>query len=207
VAVSCESRKLEFAMKLIRSTTQADMVAVFLKAEIASKRFGHMILDLLEQDGKSRTVVDIPDITSSEENTYRRQLLAAYRAYVFNELPAHIAWYRALLTRKEVAKIRYIDYDYWNELSSHTRLPRVASGAIVAGREIFGVSNKAFFDVAQVLREGVRFPELILVGASPTAVLTVYEGHVRLTAYMLAPEYLPKVLEVIVGFAPECAQI
>ena len=194
-------------MKLVKSTTEADMIAVFLKAEIGSQRFGQIVLALLEHDKKSRTVVDMPDITNRDENTYRRKLLGAYRTYVFEELPTHVAWYRALLTRQEVAKVRYIDYDYWNELSSHTRLPHVAIEAIVAGREIFGVSNEGFLDCAQALREGVRFPELILVGASPTAVLTVFEGHVRLTAYMLAPECLPEELEVIVGFAPECAQI
>jgi len=46
-----------------------------------------------------------------------------------------------------------------------------------------------------------------LVGATPAADLTVYEGHLRLTAYLLAPECIPEELEVIVGFAPECAQI
>lgn len=194
-------------MKLIRPTTEADMVAVFLKAEIASERFGQIVLDLLEHNRKNRAVVDMSDITNSGENTYRRQLLGAYRAYVFEELPTHVAWYRALLAREEVATIRYIDYDYWNELSCHTRLPRVAIEAIVAEREIFGVSNVGFLNCAQALREGIRFPELILVGASPTADLTVFEGHVRLTAYMLAPECLPKELEVIVGFAPECAHI
>ena len=131
-------------MKLIRPTTEADMIAVFLKAEIKSERFGQIILDLLEHDNKSRTVVDMPDITNSDENAYRRQLLGAYRAYVFEELPIHVTWYRALLTREEVAEVRYINYDYWNELSSHTRLPQVAIEAIVAGREIFGVSNEAF---------------------------------------------------------------
>ena len=194
-------------MKFLRPTTEADMIAVFLKTEITSVRFGQIILALLEQQNKSRTIVDLPDITNTDENTYRRQLLAAYRAYVFEELPTHVAWYRALLNREEVARIKYIDYDYWTELSNHTRLPRVASETILAGREIFGVSNDGFLRIAQALREGVHFPELILVGASPSADLTVYEGHVRLTGYMLAPEYLPEELEVIVGFAPECAQI
>ena len=64
-----------------------------------------------------------------------------------------------------------------------------------------------FLRAAQALRKGALFPELILVGVSPTDQLTVFEGHVRLTAYMLAPECLPERLEVIVGFAPECAQI
>jgi hypothetical protein len=194
-------------MKLVRLTAEADMIAAYLKAEIASRRYGRTILDLLKRDQQDRSIVDVPDIASREANAYRRQLLGTYRAYVFEELPAQTAWYRVLLNREEVARVRYIDYDYWNELSNHTRLPRVAAETIRAGREIFGVSNQGFLDLAQALREGACLPELILVGESPGAVLTVYEGHVRLTAYMLAPECLPDEMEVIVGFAPGCAGI
>jgi hypothetical protein len=194
-------------MKLICPTTEADMIAVYLKAEIVSERFGQIILDLLKQHGRPRAIVDTPDISNREENAYRRYLLAAYRSYIFDELPAHIAWYRAILNVEEVSRIRYINYDYWNELSNHTRLPRVAAEVIATGREIFEVSNAGFLKVAQALREGACFPEIILVGESPADVLTVYEGHVRLTAYMLAPECIPKELEVIAGFAPECALI
>jgi hypothetical protein len=123
-------------MKLIRPTTEADMVAVYLGAEIASKRWGQLILDLLERERQSRAVVDKPDITNRAENTCRKRLLEAYRSYVFKELPAEVAWHRALLTLEEVARVRYIDYDYWNELSSQTRLPRVAAETIRAGQEI-----------------------------------------------------------------------
>jgi hypothetical protein len=194
-------------MQLIRPTTEADMIAVYLKAEITSLRFGPIILDLLRQHAKNRVLVDLPDIAQNEENAYRKYLLCAYRDYVFEELPANIEWHRALLNREEIPEVRYIDYDYWNEISANTRLPRVAVQTILAGREIFGVSNEGFLNAAQALRAGARFPELILVGASPGAALTVYEGHLRLTAYLLAPDYLPAELEVIVGFAPECARL
>jgi hypothetical protein len=69
------------------------------------------------------------------------------------------------------------------------------------------VSLQGFLEVAQALRSGARCPELILVGASPDAELTVYEGHLRLTAYLLAPECIPAELAGMVGFAPECAQL
>lgn len=194
-------------MQLIRPTSEADMISVYLKGEIVSERFGHFIIDRLEQHGKSRLLVDRPDIANDDENAFRRYLLGAYRSYVFEELPPDIAWYRALLNREEVARIRYIDYDYWNELSGNTRMPSAAVKTIAAGREIFGVSNEGFLKVAQALREGATFPELILVGTSPDNDLTVYEGHLRLTAYLLAPECIPEDLEVIVGFAPGCAKI
>ena len=184
-----------------------DMIAVFLKAEITSVRFGDKILTQLQRDHKVHSIVEKPDITNASDNVYRRQLLAGYRAYVFEELPAHTAWYRALLTRDEVTKIRYIDYDYWNEISDSTRLPSVAAQAIRAGVEIYGESTQGFLEVAQALRSGIQVPELILVSTAPDAVLTVYEGHLRLTAYLLAPAWIPAEVEVIIGFAPECATI
>jgi hypothetical protein len=194
-------------VRLLYPTTIDDMIAVFLKAEIASERFGEKIISRLRRDRKERSVIDTPDITNMSENGYRRQLLASYRAYVFEELPAHTVWYRALLNHDEVVKIRYIDYDYWNEISDNTRLPIVAAEAIRAGREIYGQSTHAFLDVAEKLRAGARFPELIVVGTSPDEQLTVYEGHGRLTSYLLAPECIPEELEVVAGFAPECDKI
>jgi DNA phosphorothioation-dependent restriction protein DptG len=194
-------------VRLLYRTTIDDMVAVFLKAEIASERFGEKIISQLGLGSKERSVVDTPDITNVVENAYRRQLLASYRAYVFEELPAHTQWYRAVLNRDEVMKIRYIDYDYWNEISDNTRLPIVATETIRAGREIYGQSTQVFLDGAEKLRAGALFPELIVVGTSPEEQLTVYEDHGRLTCYMLAPECIPEALEVVAGFAPECVTI
>jgi hypothetical protein len=151
--------------------------------------------------------VDTPDIDDVAANAIRRRILAGYRPYVFNELPAHTAWYRALLTRAEVAGLRYIDYLYWNEISYGTRSPLVAAGTVRAGQVIFGQGTEGFLDLAQALRDGARFPELIVVGTAPDAPLTVYEGHVRLTAYALALECVPDELEVIAGFAPECERL
>ena len=192
-------------MRLLQATTEEDMIAVFLKAEIASERFGHQIAALLERDGKDRRVVDTPDINNPDENAYRRQLLGDYRAYVLEELPAGASWYRALLNREEVARVKYMDYSYWNEISGGSRLPKDATKAIQAGRKIYGQSNEGFLRVAQALREGAHLPELIVVGASADGELTLLEGHVRLTAYMLASECLPDDLPVIAGFAPEFA--
>jgi hypothetical protein len=194
-------------VRLLHRITEDEMIACYLRAEIPSERFGHKILMQLKRDNKDISIVNAPDLSSKKDNAYRRHLLASYRAYVFESLPRHTAWYRAALSRDEVTKIRYIDYSYWNEISDNTRLPSVAVKAILAGREIYGQSTEGFLAVAQALRAGTQFPELIVVGASPDAVLTVFEGHVRLTAYLLAPECIPAELEVIAGFAPECAMI
>ena len=193
-------------MRLLQPITENDMIAVFLRTEIASQRFGGDIAALLARDGVGREIVDAPDITRAEDNAYRRRLLGGYRAYVVDGLPPGASWHRALLSREEVAQVRYIDYSYWNEISGGSRLPADAAPVIRAGREIYGQSTAGFLYLAQALRGGARFPELIVVGAAPGARLTLLEGHARLTAYALAPECLPEELEVIAGFAPEFSQ-
>ena len=115
-------------MHLLHSTSEDDMIAVFLRTEITSERFGDNIRRQLDLDSRSRALVESPDLRSEADDAYRRQLLASYRAYLFEELPPQIRWYRATLAPEEVAKIRYIDYSYWNELSCHTRLPGGRSG-------------------------------------------------------------------------------
>ncbi|MBW3623773.1 MAG: hypothetical protein KY468_10245 [Armatimonadetes bacterium] len=165
-------------------------MAAFLRTEIASERFGREIVALLERDGRDRSLIDEPDTRNVEENCYRLQLFSDFRGYkqnrgLFEGFPGNVSWYRAILTREELAGVRYIDYSYWNELSGGSRLPADAAKNIREGVEVFEVSNDGFFRMAEALRKGALFPELILVGTAPGSELVVLEGHVRLTAYSL----------------------
>ncbi len=102
--------------------------------------------------------------------------------------------------------VRYIDYSYWNELSGGSRLPRDAAIRIRSGITVFGMSTDPFLKMAEALQQGAQFPELILVGTKPDADLVVLEGHARLTAYALVPDFTPNELTVIAGFsAAMCA--
>lgn len=71
---------------------------------------------------------------------------------------------------------------------------------VQAGRVVYGNSTRSFWHLAQALRAGAVFPELILVGTSPGRPLVVMEGHARLTSYFLASECIPAELGVIVGY-------
>jgi hypothetical protein len=67
---------------------------------------------------------------------------------------------------------------------------------------VFRVKSSGLVYLANELRQGARFPPLILVRRDANAYLVVMEGHVRLTAYLIAPEYIPSELEVILGTSP-----
>jgi hypothetical protein len=195
-------------MHLLEAITEDDMVAVFLKTEINSVRYSSDILALLRRDGMSPRIIDTPDTRNQEENTYRIRLLGDFRGYkqgrdLFLSFPDVVSWYRAILSREELARVRYVDYSYWNELSSGSRLPADAATNIHAGKVVFGQSTQGFLNLARDLEQGAKFPEMILTGVSPKSDLVMLEGHVRITTYFLAPHCIPEEMQVIVGFSPE----
>jgi hypothetical protein len=192
----------------LHAISEDEMVAVFLQTEIASTRFDARILAILQRDGRDRRVIDRPNLDDADENAYRTLVLGEHRGYrrdadVFTAMPDDVRWFRARLTRIELTQVRYIDYDYWTELSGGTR--RVVDGAarVRRGIEVFGVGNGGFWYLADALRAGASFPEPILVGTDEQSPLVVLEGHVRLTGYLLRPEYLPATLPILVGLSPQ----
>ena len=195
-------------MRYLGPVSEQQIVAHFLKSEIASERFGTEILALLDAAGRTRKIIDEPDLGNEEENTFRVKLLSDFRGYrerrgMFENFPADVSWQRYGLSRSEVARIKYIDYSYWNELSGSSRLAADAAKNIKAGLTVFGRSSERFVRYAETLKSGATFPELIVAGAGPESELVVLDGHLRLTAYFLAPECVPVELEVMAGFAPD----
>ena len=197
-------------MRHLAQITEHEMVATFLKAEITSERFGSEIRALLQRDRRNRKIIDSPNTDNPAENAYRIRLLGDFRGYkqnrdLFESFPEQMSWHRFALSPEELARVRYVDYSYWNEISSGTRLPIEAAKNIRAGIKVFGQSTHDFLRIAHALQRGAAFAELILVGTDPCSELVVLEGQVRLTAYFLAPECLPEELPAIVGFSPDMA--
>jgi hypothetical protein len=116
-----------------------------------------------------------------------------------NGSQTNVRWEQVTLTREELEQVRYIEYDYWVELSGGTRMAVDGASNALAGKVVFGVSSDGLIYMANQLRQGAQFPPLILVRKHINAYLVVMEGHVRLTAYLMAPEYLPSELEVLLG--------
>jgi len=104
-------------MRLLHAISADEMVAVFLQTEVASTRFGPTILAILRHDGRDRQIIDQPDLSVAGDNAYRSHMLGAYRGYrrdadVFTGVPDDVRWYRALATRAELARVRYLNDDY-----------------------------------------------------------------------------------------------
>ena len=192
-------------MKGIRTISEDEMVSVFLKAEI-NGRFKAHILELVIRDGMRREVLDNPNLESDVENNYRRKLLGEYRGYgqnklLFSNFPKNVLWEEVLLGKSDLEKTLYINYSYWLELTGGTRLPTDAAKNIKNNIEVFNQSNEGFIRAAEYLKNGGEFEPLIFVAKSREGPLVNLEGHLRLTAYLLEPDSIPKKLKSLVGFS------
>jgi hypothetical protein len=180
------------------------MVALFLLGELSSERHGPAIERALTKAGADHRTVLEPDIGDPTADMLRRRVLSEVRDYggggLFHGFPRDIAWEWVAVAPEELMAVRYIDYDYWVELSGGTRLPADAATRIREGVEPFGVPSAGFVELADELASGERFPPLILVDGPDG--LVVLEGHVRLTAYALHPAAVPPELEALVGRSP-----
>jgi hypothetical protein len=197
-------------MRLVRAGSEAEMVALFLRAELGSPRFGPAIRDLLAADGIDARVLREPDLGDEAENGYRRLLLEQTRSYLsreglFGGFPGDVRWHWGALGRDELGDVRVIAYDYWEELSLGTRRIADVARGIADGVEPFGVSNAGFHELAAEIGAGRSPPPPILVATALGEVLVILEGHARLSARMLRPEALPDELEVLCGFSPAIA--
>lgn len=191
-------------MKILDSVTEDVIVAEFLRGEITSERFGRTITRQLEEAGLDNKVVELPDTTDTRENALRRALLNAVRGYgsrigLFDGFPTDVEWHSALLGRDEILNVRYINYSYWIEITAGSRLPGDAAKNISEGREVFGESNDRFVKAAEAVKRNIGFPPLILVTHNLDSPAVVLEGHLRLTGYTLAWEYLPPEVAVYIG--------
>lgn len=199
-------------MRKIRTVSEDEMTAAFLYAEIHSPRYmSKEIYACLQRDGISPQIILSPDLHNEQENALRRAVLGAYRGYgqgreFFQGFPKELRWELVGFTRQELEQVKYIEYDYWVELSGGSRLALDGARRALAGVDVFNLSSRYFVDLAETLRNGSQFPTLIFVGRNEESYHVVLEGHARLTAYLIAPECLPTELEVIVGFSEQITQ-
>jgi hypothetical protein len=190
-------------MRIVRDSSEAEMVAAFLRAELDSSRYGDRVRALLDEAGADEGLLRRPRITDPRENELREDLLDRYRGWLsreglFGGFPEGVDWSLAALARDEVLSILYINWDWWLTVSGGTRRPLDAAARIQGG-EIPGSTVEEHEPIAARLRSSKLPPELIVVAPQDRSRLVLLEGHFRLTAYALFPEFLPAELEVFLG--------
>lgn len=172
-------------MRLLEPVGTERVHAAWLAAELPSKRFGARLREELARAGASEALVTAPELADPEQNRLRRAVLDACRLGYYGDWFHQLAWHRAELEPDEVLAVRYIDWDWWIEVSGGSRLP------------LDGADWHRARGEDHHYRPGG--PPLIVARADPSSHLVMIEGHSRLTALALHPEEIPRTLEVLLG--------
>lgn len=189
-------------MKRLRSSSEAEMVGAFLKAEYLSERFSERVKEAMTKWSVGPGIILKPDYENAEENGLRKCLLGEHRGYgqsrdMFAHFPSEIEWSLCSFDTEDLPHIRYIEYSYWNELSEGTHLPVMAVDHIRKGITVFDVPNDGFLRAEEHIRRGGSFANMIFLTADFQS-FVILEGHQRMTAYALAPDFFRQI-EVFVG--------
>lgn len=174
------------------------MILEWLRAELASIRFSSDLKRALKEANTDEKIITQADITSDDENKKRLSIIKNYRGWFETDVDSY-DWQLVELNQNEVGQLKYIDYDYWNELSSNTRLVKEATENVRKGVVIFDVPNDNFHAVADAVASGHDFPPIIVIRNTDGA-HEIVEGHVRATGYALADNVI-RPLVAIVGIS------
>lgn len=107
-----------------------------------------------------------------------------------------------MLSRSELAEVRFLNFPEWQRRSGGTRAPAVFAKRLrtetVADQEI----KDACATVAQRFSTGIPVPPILVVRADDASPMVVLEGCVRLTAVFYGSRGEPGELEVLLGQSP-----
>ncbi|MFJ9597913.1 hypothetical protein ACIRS3_34855 [Streptomyces virginiae] len=180
-------------MELLLPVTLDEVAAVWLSAEIHSNRFGATVDSMLQRDGLPAALLTNPDLTDERANAARLGLLREYRGFdqadtsletYIGGLPVRdLDWWRVRITAADVARLHYINWGYWVEVTGGTRLPATFASAKPAEPEEIEV---VYFPLRDAFVAGAEVPEIILVDSGPDTRIVILEGHVRATAMAMA---------------------
>ena len=136
-------------MKIIRNSSEDEMLLEYLKSEINSKRFGERLKKTLNELNISKDILLNGNLENKYENEQRKIIMEKFRGYptedIFERFPKELKWFYVQFEEGDIDKIFYLNWEYWNEISNGTSKPTEASKNIYNGVEIYGVSNEPYF--------------------------------------------------------------
>jgi hypothetical protein len=63
-------------MRVVTAVAEDEVIAAFLRAEIASDRFGPLLAEILDRRGRAPSLLVRPDLHDADANATRREVLA-----------------------------------------------------------------------------------------------------------------------------------
>jgi hypothetical protein len=154
---------------------------------------GATVRALLKRDGQPAALLTAPDLTDGQANAARVDLLREYRgfdqpdpsveSYLEGVPVRQLTWWRVRIDATDAARLHYINWDFWVEITGGTRLAAAYASVKLAERNGPGAMYAALRDAFVA---GTSVPEIILADSGPDTRLVILEGHVRATAMAMA---------------------
>jgi hypothetical protein len=189
-------------MKNLRRSTEAEVIAEFLKNEFYQEEFH------ADRESFERLVLEA-DLDSNDENALRRALLFRRRGHMWREVPTDTQWWEVELEPGDLSFIRVFPRAQWRKIANGSFLLRDIVDRIRSAR--FSGSKRNFIARVQALSYRLRVEQdrsaVLLIGMDEQHPLTILEGNHRLTAALLAgPAMFGQHFRVFCGFSPHMSR-
>jgi hypothetical protein len=184
-------------VRLIRSISEDEVIAEFLKSDFENQAFRRYRETL-------KTIVTAPDLSDPVENAKRRALLFLRHLTLWREIPEGTEWYEAEINEDDLESIRAFPRAQWRKLARGNFAMTEIAERLKSERHGLDVPFLAKIDsICDLLvREETKRTAVIMIGVNESEPLTVLDGNHRLTAAMLATPRTFAKLKFICGFSP-----
>jgi hypothetical protein len=189
-------------MKRLRRSTEAEVIAEFLKNEFYQEEFQ------ADRESFERLVLEA-DLANEDENALRRALLFRRRGHMWREVPGDTQWWEIELEPNDLKVIRVFPRAQWRQIATQSFLLRDIVNRIRTVR--FSGNKRDFIARVQALSYRLRKEHdqsaVLLIGVDEDKPLTILEGNHRLTAALLAgPGVFGQQFRVFCGFSAQMSR-
>ena len=178
-------------MKIIRKSSEDEMLLEYLKSEINSNRFSERLKKTLTELSISKDIILNGNLESEIENKQRKLIMEKFRGYptedIFERFPKEFNWFYVEFEEGDIDKIFYLNWEYWNEISNGTSKPTEAAKNIYDGVEIYNVSNEPYYTGLKYLESNNKFNPIVAITCNGKKFVLI-EGHSRMTVYGMKPQ-------------------
>lgn len=178
-------------MKIIKESSENEMLLEYLKCEVNSNRFSQKLEKTLEELNLTQDIILKANLNSSQENEQRKIIMNKFREYptgdIFKNFPKKIKWLYVEFEEADFEKIYFLNWPSWNERTDNSGKPADAAKKIYNGIEYSDIPNESFFKGMEYLKSGNKFSPIIAITCNEEKFVLI-EGHSRVTVYAMNPE-------------------
>lgn len=184
--------------RIIRSVSEDEVIAEFLKTDFNDPAFG-------EYRDSLREVVLKPNVKDAGENLKRRALFYLRHMALWKELPAETEWYELELSEADLDQVRVFPRAQWRKIAQgNFSITEVANSVSAGNEEIDSRFLAKIADIRQqLIQDGASLGPIVLIGVNASSPLTILDGNHRLLAAMMASPSRVDKLRFLCGLSPK----